>query len=438
VHAIFQGCVWTLLGTCASQLGTILALVIAARLLNQGSFGAFGAVQATAVSLSNIAAAGLGISATRYLAETCHSDPARAGRLAGLISLIALLTATLTASSLALFPYAASALVFGHAESGALLRLAAIHVFFGTLGGYQAGALLGLRAYRALNTASLAQALCGPILMYLFTSSFGLHGSIVALALSAAFGWAVQFSVLHAHYRRAGIRPSYIGIHHEWRAVTRFALPAALSGIVGNIAIWGSTALVVRSSEGLALFGQYTAANSVRSLVLFAPAIVNRVATPLFAQLHSLSPERFRESFWSNLQLSAAIAAFLATVLIVFRNPALSLFGSAFGNSRFVVILCIAALLEVLATAFYQLLISRGAMWSHAAVGATWSAVLLSTTAVLTGRFGAYAIAYAFCAAWFVSAAAYGLLAVHAMRKRPLAVNRHSVLEDAFPVESPS
>src|SRR5437899_3927657 len=86
-RSIARGFAWTLLATFAGQAGALLTTVLAARCLGQEVFGALGAVQATAVSLSNIASAGLGITATRYLAEMCDTNPARAGRIVGLISM---------------------------------------------------------------------------------------------------------------------------------------------------------------------------------------------------------------------------------------------------------------------------------------------------------------------------------------------------------------
>ncbi len=406
-RSIARGFAWTLLSAFSAQASALMTTVLVARCLGQDGFGALGAVQATAVSLSNIASAGLGISATRYLAETSDADHARAGRIAGLISLATLITATLLAGTLVVLGLPGTATLFGGGELQRALSLLAIYVFFATISGYQTGALLGLQAYRALALAAASQALAAPALMYWLASRYGLRGAVAALDIAAAWLWVVQFAALRSAFRNKGIAVSYSGAWAERRVFSRFALPAACSGIIGNLAVSASTWMVVSSAGGRAQYAQFAAANSLRVLVLFVPSVVNRVVVSVFASTPRGVNGKFAASFWSNVQLNAGFALAAAVVLIVMRGPLLGLFGKSYSSSQLFPVLCVAAVLEVTAAALFQALLRRSAIWTHVGVMTLWSILLTGVTALLAGRLGGTALALAYCISWAVSAAVY-------------------------------
>jgi O-antigen/teichoic acid export membrane protein len=411
-RSIAHGFAWTLLSASSAQAGALLTTILAARLLGQDAFGALGAVQTTAVSLANIASAGLGISATRYLAEMCDNDPARAGRIAGLISLATLITATALAGALLALGLPWSAQLFGRGEVQTALSLSAIYVFFTTLSAYQMGALLGLQAYRALAVAAFSQTLVAPVLMYGLASSFGLRGAVAALDAAAVWLWIIQFVALRSALRNKGITVSYSGLWEERHVFSRFALPAACSGIIGNLAVSASTWMVVRSAGGEAQYAQFAAANSLRALILFVPAVVNRAVLPLFAATPERSNRKLRQSFWSNVQLNAGFAFLAACLLILLRGPLLGLFGKHYASSPLFPVLCAAAVLEVTAAALYQALLRQGAIWTHVGVMTLWSVVLVAIAALLADRAGGAALALAYCVSWAASTAAYAWFAV--------------------------
>ena len=401
-----------MVAACASQGGALLTSIIAARVLGRESFGEFGAVQTTVVSVANVASAGLGISATQYLAQTSRSDPQRAGRVAGLLSLATAATAMLLSLLVACLAPRIAGSMFGRPDLLQALRPAVIYVFFATLNGYQAGALVGLRGYRALTVAGVSQAILMPGVTYGLTRTYGVPGAVLALDCAAVWLWIVQCCFLRREYRRLGIRPTCRGALSERRVFSHFALPAACSGVAGNVAIWISSSLLVRSSDGLSQYALFTAANNLRAMILFAPAVVNKVAVPVFARLRIEAGVRYRESFWSNVQLNALLAALIGGALVLAGEPLLRLFGRRFSGSGLLATLAVAACFEVVASALYQALLSRGAIWTHVGVMAVWSGVLVGVTWLFADRMGGGALALAYCLAWCASAAAYAWIAV--------------------------
>jgi O-antigen/teichoic acid export membrane protein len=418
MRSVARGFSWTMLAAAGSQAASLAANIIAARLLGRTSFGVFGAIQTTALSLTNIAAAGLGITATQYLARTARTDTRRAGRLAGLISLVTLFTAgVISLALLILAPRLTTRFAAGTGmEDG--LRIAAIYVFFATLSGYQMGSLVGLQAFRALTVGAGIQTIVLPAAMYGLGNRFGVSGTVLALGVSAFSVWVVQFLLLRSEFAGLGIRLSYSGLFEERRIFSHFALPAACSGVVGNLAIWGGTWILLNARTGLAEYALFSAAYSLRTLVLFVPSIVNRVAVPVFAGLYGSSAAGYRDSFRASVQISVMVALAVSVLVVLIRGPLLGLFGKSFNSAGPVALLLAAACMEVASGALFQALLSRGAIWTHVGVTCVWSIVLLATASLLVGRIGCAGLAAAYCAAWSVSMATYAWFAARSVFRR--------------------
>ncbi len=79
-----RGAVWSLLGALMAQGATLAASVITARLLGREQFGEYGMIQSTVGMLGIFAGLGLGMTATKFVAELRTRDPQRAGRIIAL------------------------------------------------------------------------------------------------------------------------------------------------------------------------------------------------------------------------------------------------------------------------------------------------------------------------------------------------------------------
>src|SRR5579884_3743945 len=92
------GVAWSLLATVCNQGSTFAVNVMAANVLGRETFGRYAIIQSTLAAIAAMASFGLGYTATRFLAEFRATDPARAGRILGLCSAVALATGGTVAS----------------------------------------------------------------------------------------------------------------------------------------------------------------------------------------------------------------------------------------------------------------------------------------------------------------------------------------------------
>src|SRR6266478_6695165 len=91
------GAFWALVGAAVSRGLTLASSVVAGRLLGTPGFGALGMIQSTQGMLGIVAGAGLGLAATKFVAEFRSVDPARTGRCVTVATTIALISGTLMA-----------------------------------------------------------------------------------------------------------------------------------------------------------------------------------------------------------------------------------------------------------------------------------------------------------------------------------------------------
>ena len=149
-YRLAHGAFWSMTGAGVSQAMMLLSSIVVARILGRQQFGEFGIINNTIGMFGIFAGFGLGMTATKYVAEFRGKDPARAGRIIALSSLVAMGTGALVAAVLLLIaPWLASETLSAPQLTG-LLRLSAGFLFFSALGGAQTGALAGFEAFRTI------------------------------------------------------------------------------------------------------------------------------------------------------------------------------------------------------------------------------------------------------------------------------------------------
>jgi O-antigen/teichoic acid export membrane protein len=405
-----SGVFWVLISAVMTQSSGFLNAILPARMLGIEVYGRLAAIQSALGLMASLAGLGIGTTAARYVSQYRQTEPMRVGRILGLCTIITLVTASMCACILLAFAPYLSHIVFGNEQLAEDLRLGAIMLFFVTLNSYQVGALSGFEAFSRLAGASSLQAIGSVALMLLCTLAWGLRGSILALGGAAVLGWLIQGAVLRHECRRSGVRMSFANAMSERRVFSEFALPAALSGIVGGIVTAGGTAILVRQVHGVEAVAIFGAATTIRTIALFAPGLLTRVTLPVLSNLHGLNDRTsYRKTFALSLVGSGGFSCVAAIVLMYLTPLLLRLFGKGFVGGRVVVgVLLASAVLEVLSGSLFQVLYSHGRVWLHLAIMAVWSVVVLGGTLLAAPTWGASGLAASYGLGWLISTGLYG------------------------------
>ena len=399
------GIAWSLAGAVVSRGFLLAASVACARSLGKEGFGALGMIQSTAGMFGIFAGLGLGLTATKYVAEFRRQDPAKAGRIlalsasaalvfGGVITLLLILLAPFLAKNVLATPQLAAPLAIG---SGL--------VFFGAMNGAQTGALAGFEAFKTIARVNVLSGAASFPLIVVGVWRGGLQGAIWGSFAALAINWALNNRALRRECANANISYQFASCHRELRILHRFSLPAFLASIVVGPAIWVCNALLVHQPQGYAELGIYAAADKWRLLILFVPTSVFAMVLPVLSNLYGEGNSvGFRKVFRANLQLNASLALLAALLIAAFAAPIMAIYGNSFRGGRLVlIVLAFSALPEALNAILGQPLIAAHLMWWRFAFDLLLVAVLVTLARVLIPKWGALGLAVSYGLAYAVT-----------------------------------
>ncbi len=401
-----------MLGALFAQGSVVLSSIVAARILGRAEFGKLALLQTSVAMLGGFAAMGLGTTATKFVAELQGAAPDRVGRILGLCTVATAATGTLFATGIvAVAPWASAVFRIGGLEPQ--LRLGSIYVLFFTLNAFQIGALTGFAAFSTLARIGLIQGIVGVSMMTLGAWSLGLTGAVLALGAAAVCSWLHYRVALREECRRHGVAIAYTGFVRELTVLSRFAAPAALSGCVGGVAGLVASTVLVRQPGGVREMATFSAANTIRIVVLLVPGLVSRVSSPLLCRLEGSGHRAtFRQTWWTYLFVNSLMSAGAAVVLFAAGPPLLRAYGKEFVEGRSALgLLLAAAVAETVGVALFQTLYTRGRIWTQFVISSIWSVLLVGATWRYAVSHGATALAAGYLLAWCVTTVLYAAVA---------------------------
>jgi O-antigen/teichoic acid export membrane protein len=394
---------WNGTSSALMQGGAFLGNIASARVLGPESFGQLAIVTTTMIAVAGLAQLATGNTATKFTAELADRDPERASRVLTLCRKAALYMGAAASVLIILLSNTIAEGALGASELTVSLALAAIYIVSSVVAGFSTGALTGLHSFRSLAVISSVQGVLHVILCVLGAYLYSIQGVVVAWGISMTVRMLLSDLALVRACRERGLKLDAAGFRKEMHVIHAFAIPAALAGVVSLVAVWLAAAIVVRQPDGFLQMGLFGAASNLKTLILFLPLVVDGVCLAMLNRERGAGNSRaFRRVFWSYLLVSCGIGSLLALLAIVFAGPLMSAFGPEFADGREVLaIFAIATLLQIFATAWYQLIQTSGRMWlSLFAVALPRDLLLVGLAVWLVPERGALGLALAHAVAW--------------------------------------
>ena len=397
-----RGSIWVLGGTLASQGSRLIAFMLAARLLGKEVFGELGMLQSTVGMAGVFAGLGIGLTATKHVAQYRKIDPSRAGRIVGLSSLIGVLSGFAFFLLVRIFAPRICSEVLNAPHLAPELEVAALLVWLNTFLGAQTGSLAGLEAFRSIAIASFSQGILVLPAIVVGVQVAGLYGAVVGLVIAVAVGCAVTQFLLLRECRAAGIDVSFRCSRSEGRLLASFSLPTLISGAMNIPVQWLAMTILVRQPGGYAEMGAFGAANQWRLLIIFLPVILERSVLPILTDLRARGDlVSYRRTMYSHLLLSSGLAALLAVPLAAGAPLIMGLYGEEFRSSwPALPLLAGAAVVASASIAVATVMVSRGAMWLALLANCFWATALIISASLLTPAYGAIGLGMAFLIAY--------------------------------------
>ena len=399
---------WSLAAAIIARSANLIAIILCARILQQEEFGKVAILQSTVGMFGPLAALGLSMTATKFVAEYRDTDRLRAGRIVTL-SLVLALTAGLimTGALILLAPQIAQR---GLASPGLEKQLveASGLLILGVLDSVQTGALTGLEAFSRIAKLSAWSALLSIPAVTMLAYRYQGSGAIIGLTFALGLTCVLNSVALRAECRRWKIPFVLRGCLSERRVLVGFSLPSYLSGVVVASVNWLANTLLVSHSGGFSEVALYSAADRYRFLLIFVPLSISRIAVPALSRLRATGDNKgFNEAFRWNVGFGLLSILPPAVACALLAPRLMSLFGASFVRGWPVLaILALSSIPTVLNTQFGAALLSAGRAWTRTAIDGLLAAVFLGSAYTLIPRWNSIGLAAAFLVSYSFAAVA--------------------------------
>ena len=404
-YRLAHGAFWSLAGTALSRILALVASVIVARVLGKVGYGELGVLNSTLVTFQAFANLGLGLTATKYVAELREKDPARAGRILALSTIVCGGAGLIATTLLWMFAPWICTHTIDAPQLAEALRIASLGLVFATLGGAQLGALAGFEAFRVTTRINLWAGMLGVLVTVWSVWFWGLMGAVWATVVTAALQWVLTHFAVRTQARRYGIPIGLAGWWREQRVLWTFALPALAQGVMVTPVTWAAAAILVNQPRGYAEMGVLSAANQWYAAVLFLPSALGGPLLPVLSErLGAGDAPGTRRILRAAIGMSFALVIPIIAVLGLASPWIMRAYGPGFASAwpTLVVALVTAGLVAV-TNPVGSVLGASGRLWLGFFMNSGWAAVFLGATMLLV-KWGALGVAAARLVAYAVHA----------------------------------
>ena len=240
---IARGAFWCVLGTGVSQALGLLATVVCARLLGSALYGQLGIVLTTVNLFATVASVGLGVTATKHVAEYWRHDPRHAGRIIAMSSMVSAVSGSAIAILLiALAPWLSRSTL--KAPLAAELQLGAVMMLFAAVNGYQTGTLAGFEAFKTQAVLNAIRGFVACPAIVTGVALGGLRGAMVAYTATSAVTFLIHEIAIRRECRLHFVPLSYRVEKADLRLLWSFSIPVLIASFSFTPAVWWTSAML--------------------------------------------------------------------------------------------------------------------------------------------------------------------------------------------------
>lgn len=397
---------WSAIGSGLSWLSNLLSSIILARLFGRVLFGELGIITETIGVLGIFAGLGLGLTATKYVAEFKNTDPDKAGKVLSTTLLFVMLISSLISIGFFFSSTLVASRILNAVRLSEELKVASGMLFFVTLNGSITGALAGFEGFRSIAVLNLVKGISKFSLSIVGGWFLDVIGVVIGMICAELIVFLVGVIMLSRECKAYGLKISILDQDFHWSILARFSFPAFLSGVISRPAIWLSNAVIANQSGGYSELGLLNAVNQWKVIVISFSAILYNSSLPILSEKQGMGDE-VEESFKDLINTSQSLAILitlpLSSVLMFLSGWIMDWYGREFvaGVPVFIGIvygITLAALNSPVAAE----IAAEGKMWFGALQNLSWGIIMFSSVFLLAPRWGAKSFAFGFSLAYFV------------------------------------
>lgn len=379
IARIGSALVFNMVGLFASKGSTFITQLIISRMLGATEYGKASIVVNTTLVFASMAAMGLGILSTRFVAELKKTDVARLNRILGMTVVVGASSSVLFAFGLFVFSDVLAAYQLGDSSTAPYLRIAAFTVAFTTYNGIQRGSLVGLEAFKSVMIVDLISGIVNVTLGPLLAYQYSVYGYISALALGAGLTNLVYWVVSRQKFQAFGLKPDPRGVKSEIRLLRTFALPTMLASMLAGPVNWACGVILVNTPNGFAEYGLYSAAFQWRTIINTVLTTFGNAMLPILVSSKETNQTIERIS----LLTEWVVAIVAAAIIVPFTRIIARMYGASYDPvvfSRCAIALMAACVASSFFNGVTRKAIQQQAMWTAFLGNLIWAVATVSFT----------------------------------------------------------
>lgn len=402
---------WTLSSSIISKLLTLTSLLVTARILGQEDYGALGMIRSTTLTFASFAGLGLGLTATRFVAEYKNTQPEKAQKIIGLTYTFALASGFFCFIVFFFISDTISGDLMNRPELSQEIKISSFILFFSTLIGAQTGISSGLESFKSIALTNLIAGIISLPVVILATYAYGIKGAVIGLCINQV----LVFTVFHfklaklLKQNQISFSLSFKHVVNEFGIFWKFTIPGFLATLIPVLVLWLTNTWIIRIPNGYASLAVIDIANQWKEIIMYLPAILGTSILPI---LSSFSGPKDARSYGKVIKIyflvMTGITLTIILPVVIFSTELLNLYGfQPTSDDKLVLILySVSSIFLIISSGIGQVLISQSRMWQGLVLNTLWGTAYLTLTRYfLQNDYGALGLAWAF----FVS---YGIYAV--------------------------
>ncbi len=402
---IAQGTFWQFAGTALAKLIVLVSGIVCAHILGKTEYGELNMVRSTINMFAVFGFAGMGVTATKFIAEYRVSDKQHIGSIVLLTNNFAFLTGLIVTVAILLLAnfLAYNTLNAPHLKSS--IQVGAILLFVSVLNGAQQGILAGFESFKVIAINTFWGSISESIFMIIGGYYFGVPGAILGYGSGFFILYLLNSSAIRKLLRREQIDHRLSSFRKkDISLLYKFSLPAALSSMIVAPVLWIARTMLVRSS-GFGELAVYEAADQWRIMILFIPAAICQVVLPILSSIVNDGNEKFWRVLRFNILLNAVVSLLLAICISLLSIYIVPLYGEGFTDPWPLVFLAASTVFNSVSTVVGVSIQSRSKMWIGLLFNIVWGIMVVCFACLfLHLNMGAKGIALAILCAYAIHA----------------------------------
>ncbi len=341
---IFNGMVWSFLGTVVSKVFMIAIYVLIARIITIEEYGQLGIVRNSILTFSALSVASFGITATKYLAKFKDSDLEKSRKILTITRVLVLVFSLLISFSTYFFSKQIAFHMLNDIHMSIYVEISSVTIFYTALNGYQIGALEGLEKFKEASIVSIINGLLAFPILLIGVKYWQIEGVVYGLALISFFTWLVSYHYLSKALNQFSLQLVFKGLQDELNILYKFSLPAFLNGLMVTPVFFLLNMLLAHQPDGYIQLGIFSAVFYFVIISRTLNQTVGRVIYPYAMKQFNANNGRFE---YLNILSPLILGILINLPIILFPEIFGSLFGTKYEGDSFEISLLFLALSNI-------------------------------------------------------------------------------------------